>query len=134
MTDHPISDPREPRSGSASDDESTQDLLARARLGDANALNALLTKITPALTRWAHGRLPRYARSMTDTMDLVQESIAAVSRRIDTMNVRHEGALQTYLRKTVENRIRDEVRRVQRREPATSSDPADRVSDHSVAV
>ena len=51
-------------------DESTVELVVRARDGDRMAVEALLQRCLPALTRWAHGRLPvggarrpRYGRS-----------------------------------------------------------------------
>src|SRR5262245_10306060 len=97
------------------DSESTQKLLARARSGDDEALNRLLTRCLPALQRWAHGRLPQFARNSNDTMDLVQESVMNSLRRLDGFEPRHEGALLAYLRQAVANRIRDLIRQAGRR-------------------
>jgi len=95
--------------------ESSLTLLARAQAGDADALEALIARYLPRLQRWANGRLPDFARDLTDTQDLVQETVAQAFRRIDRFEVRGEGALQAYLRQALLNRIRSEIRRVKRR-------------------
>ncbi|HEY6613524.1 MAG TPA: sigma-70 family RNA polymerase sigma factor, partial [Vicinamibacterales bacterium] len=75
---------------------------------------ALLQRSIPSLRRFAHGRLPAAARGSLDTGDLVQETVLHVLRRLDTFEPRHVGAMQAYLRQSVINRIRDEVRRIGR--------------------
>jgi RNA polymerase sigma factor (sigma-70 family) len=110
------------------DMESTVDLLDRYRAGDTEALDRLVARLTPSLRRWAHGRLPPYARGMEDTQDLVQESVIRAVRAAGTFQPRHHGALQAYLRQAVMNRIRDMVRRTQR--PVAAADlPEDVRSD-----
>jgi hypothetical protein len=94
--------------------ESTFDLLARAKAGDREATERLFTRFLPQLRRWASGRLPRWARDLMDTDDLVQETIIRALKRIDSFESRHDGALQAYLRQAIVNRIRDEVRRTKR--------------------
>jgi RNA polymerase sigma factor (sigma-70 family) len=93
----------------------TADLLQRARLGDADALNDLFARYLPSLRRWARGRLPRWTRDLRDTEDVVQETLLQTLKHIDAFEPRHEGALQAYLRQALVNRVRDEVRRVGRR-------------------
>jgi RNA polymerase sigma-70 factor (ECF subfamily) len=95
--------------------EDTIDLLDLARIGDRAALDRLLQRCIPPLRRWAHGRLPRAARGMHDTGDLVQETVMAALRRLDALEARHQGALQAYLRQALLNRIRDLVRQAARR-------------------
>lgn len=90
-------------------------LLALARGGDRSALEALLQRQIPPLLRFARGRLPRWARTVADTADLVQETLIGVVRNLDRFEARRRGALGAYLRTAVMNRIRDEVRRVGRR-------------------
>lgn len=102
--------------------ESTFQLLARAREGDAKALDSLFARYLPPLRRWASGRLPRWARDMADTQDLVQETLLQTFKRIESFEPRSEGALQAYLRQAVMNRIRDEIRRRQRRPEALALD------------
>jgi RNA polymerase sigma-70 factor (ECF subfamily) len=95
--------------------ESSLHLLERARAGDQSALNALMERHLPRLRRWASGRLPRWARDIADTQDLVQETLLQTFKRIDRFEPRGDGALQAYLRQGVMNRIRDEFRRAGRR-------------------
>jgi DNA-directed RNA polymerase specialized sigma24 family protein len=78
--------------------ESTLSLLTRAREGDQAALNDLFARYIPALRRWASGRLPRWARDLADTPDLVQETLIQVFKKIEGFEHRGEGALQAYLR------------------------------------
>ena len=94
---------------------STLDLLERARAGDASALEALMARHLPRLRRWASGRLPRWARDMSDTQDLVQETLLRTFKRIGRFEPRGEGALQAYLRQGILNGIRDELRKAARR-------------------
>lgn len=105
---------RVPRSGNGTG-ETTLDLLARARSGDPGCVDALFERCLPPLRRWARGRLPHYARDLADTQDLVQETVLHTLNKLAAFQPRHQGALQAYLRQAVSNRIRDEIRRVQRR-------------------
>ena len=102
--------------------ESSLDLLDRARAGDESALNTLMARHLPRLRRWATGRLPRWVRDVTDTDDLVQDTLLRTFKRIDRFEARGEGALQAYLRQGVINRIRDEFRRAGRRPGAAELD------------
>jgi RNA polymerase sigma-70 factor (ECF subfamily) len=109
-------------------DEPTIELVVRAREGDRIAVEALLQRSIPSLRRFAHGRLPAAARGSLDTGDLVQETVLHVLRRLDTFEPRHVGAMQAYLRQSVINRIRDEVRRIGRH-PAPAELPQDLAAD-----
>src|SRR5215813_13814161 len=112
------SDPEPPPSEAAAtllSDEPTIELVISARAGDRLALEALLERCLPPVKRWAHGRLPPHARAALDTGDLVQEAAMHVLARLDKFEPRHVGAMQAYLRMSVVNRIRDEIRRVGRR-------------------
>jgi len=90
-------------------------LLERAQAGDRAALDSLIARYLPRLQRWATGRLPRWARDMADTQDLVQETLFQTFKRIENFEPRGEGALQAYLRQAILNRIREELRRAKRR-------------------
>ena len=109
-------------------DEPTIELVLRAREGDRQAVEALLQRCIPQLKRWAHGKLPSAARNTLDTNDLVQETVLHVLRRLDSFQPRHVGAMQAYLRQSVLNRIRDELRRIGRH-PASCELPDDMASD-----
>lgn len=91
--------------------ESTLELIERARGGDQQAVERLFTRHLKPLQRFARGRLPRWARDLADTDDLVQDTLLQTFKRMDVFESRHTGALQAYLRQAVLNRLRDEVRR-----------------------
>ena len=109
--------PPTPMPPSDADRESTLSLLERGRAGDQRALDELFARYAPPLRRWASGRLPRWARDLADTPDLVQETLLQTFRNIDGFEHRGEGAFQAYLRQAVMNRIRDELRRTQSTAP-----------------
>jgi RNA polymerase sigma factor (sigma-70 family) len=111
--------------------ESSLTLIRRARDGNETACNELCARYVPRLLRWAHGRLPSAARGALDTFDLVQDTFMQVLRRLDEFEPHHPGAFQGYLRRTLMNRIHDEIRRVQRRGVAQSLDSARPASDPS---
>ena len=91
--------------------ESTSALIQRAREGDKASLERLIERHVGPLRRYVTGRLPRWARDLADTDDLVQDTLLRTFSRIDAFEVRGEGALHAYLRQAVMNRLRDELRR-----------------------
>lgn len=109
-------------------DEPTVELIIRARTGDQSAVEAILQRCLPSLKRWAHGRLPAAARGHLETNDLVQDAAMNAIARLDTFEPRHVGAMQAYLRQSVINRIRDEMRRFGRR-PTPVEFPEDFASE-----
>ena len=94
---------------------SSQELLERARKGDAGALNRLFERYLPRLHRWAHRRVPTWARDAADTADLVQETVFHTLRRLDSFKPQRDGALLGYLRRSLVNRVHDQFRRASRR-------------------
>lgn len=117
--------PDDPRPGTPADGDGPADLdstfvlLERARAGDAGALDRLFARHVRPLRRWISGRLPRWARDMADTDDLVQDALLQTFKRIESFEPRRVGALQAYLRQAVLNRVRDELRRKGRRPEST---------------
>lgn len=91
--------------------ESTFQLIERVRQGDKGSLDRLMARHMGPLRRWVSGRLPRWARDLSDTDDLVQDALLRTFTKIDAFDVRGVGALQAYLRQAVVNRVRDELRR-----------------------
>ena len=91
--------------------DSTLELVERVRRGDKEALDRLLARHVKPLRRWVSGRLPRWARDLADTDDLVQDTLLRTFTKIEDFEVRGAGALQAYLRQAVLNRVRDELRR-----------------------
>ena len=102
--------------------ESTFSLIERARAGDDEALERLFAKHLKPLQRWATGRLPKWARDLADTDDLVQDTLLRTFKKIESFEPRRVGALQAYLRTAVLNRLRDELRRKGREPESTSLD------------
>jgi RNA polymerase sigma factor (sigma-70 family) len=93
---------------------SSTQLLARLRTGDDDAFTLLMERYLVPLRRWAHGRLPTWARSMSDTQDLVQDAIVRVLRNLATFEPERSGALHGYLRTAIMHRIVDELRHAHR--------------------
>jgi RNA polymerase sigma-70 factor, ECF subfamily len=91
--------------------ESTFALIERVRAGDREALERLMARHVGPLRRWISGRLPRWARDLADTDDLVQDTLLRTFRKMEDFEPRNLGALQSYLRQAVLNRLRDELRR-----------------------
>ena len=86
------------------------ELLRRARAGEGQALDQLFARYLPQLHRWAHGRVPAWARRGVDTGDLVQETVLQTMRNLKSFEPRREGALLGYLRRTLVNRVRQQFR------------------------
>ena len=107
--------------------ESTALLLEQVRSGDPAARERLVARFLPLLRRWAHGRLPHYARSLADTDDLVQISLLRALDHVGGFEVRREGAFLAYLRRILLNSLRDEIRRAQRR-------PTDDIANFELAA
>jgi RNA polymerase sigma-70 factor (ECF subfamily) len=107
------------------DPETTVVLLARAKAGDQAALNHLFERYLVPLKRWAHGRLPGWARDLRDTDDLVQESVMQTLRHVDHFEPQHDGAFLAYLRTALHNKLKDEIKRARRvvREPIATDHP-----------
>jgi RNA polymerase sigma factor (sigma-70 family) len=113
--------------------EVTVDLLARAKGGEREALEALMMRCLPPLRRWAHGRLPHFARGALDTCDIVQDAVGRALGKLDGFEARHQGALQAYLRQAVMNRIRDVIR-YRRRRPDHVEPPEELLADETSAL
>lgn len=97
------------------DDDSSEELVRRAREGDRPAQEDLLRRYLPRLRRWASGRLPAWARDFVDTDDMIQETLVRTMNRLANFEQRGEGAFQAYVRQALHHRIADELRRASRR-------------------
>ena len=100
--------------------ESTAQLIERIKDGDTAARDVLVARFLPLLQRWAHGRLPQRARGMSETDDLVQVALMRAMRHLEDFRSEREGALLAYLRRTLLNELRDEIRRAARRGTTTA--------------
>ena len=104
------------------DEDPTIDLVDRARAGDEEALSILFERHIPRLRKWATGRLPRWARDIADTTDLIHDTVLVTIKHLDTFEARGDGALQAYLRQAIINRIRNELRKLATRGAAATID------------
>jgi len=95
--------------------ETSVELLRRARGGEKLALEGLIERYLPPFRNWASRRFPLWARDGLDTDDLVQDTLLQTIQRLPEFTPNHDGALLAYLRQALRNRIRDEIRRAQRR-------------------
>jgi RNA polymerase sigma-70 factor (ECF subfamily) len=108
------------------DVHSSYALLLRAREGDEDACNELCARYLPRLRRWAHGRLPGWARQHLDTEDIVQDTLMQSVRQLPEFTPRHERAFCAYVSQALRNRLRDAVRRAMSRpmgQPISSEEP-----------
>ena len=106
------------------DTHSSFELLVRAQDGDEVARNELCARYLPRLRRWAHGRLPVWAREHLDTEDIVQDTLLNSVRQLGAFSPNHERAFCAYVCEGLRNRIRDALRRAARR-PASAAIPDD---------
>ena len=106
----------DPGRADPTDPGSEQRLLNRVRRGSSTAVAALFERYAPWLRRRASGRVPQWARSGgLATSDLVQDVLHHTFARLTWFESKHVSALRVYLRRAVENRVQDELRRAIRR-------------------
>ena len=107
--------------------DSTLYVLERAQGGDTAAARVLMERALPSVRRWARGRLPKYARSDADTEDVVQDAFLGTFKNFARFRHYTVGALHTYLRRAVINRIRDLIRSSKRQaiQVEVDADPPD---------
>jgi RNA polymerase sigma factor (sigma-70 family) len=111
----------------SADVRSSYALLLRARDGDEDARNELCARYLPRLRRWAHGRLPGWARQHLDTEDIVQDTLMQSVRQLSDFTPQHERAFCAYVSQALRNRLRDAVRRAMTRpagQPLSADEPA----------
>ena len=89
-------------------------LLERALRGSRSAVEALFGRHAPWLQNWSRGRMPRRVCGVLDTSDVVQDALHHTFARFPRLEPKHAGAFRAYLRQSVDNRIRDELRRATR--------------------
>lgn len=104
--------------------DSTLELLRRAREGGAEARERLFRRVLPAVKRWARGQVPREARSLLDSDDLVQDTVLRTLANLDRIEASRDRGFYLYLRETLRNRIRDELRRIGRQPAFEDSIPS----------
>ncbi len=88
------------------------ELLARARTGNADALNRLYEASRPWLTVVARARLEHWLRSRVDPSDLVQQTLLEAYRDFSGFAGRTEGEWLAWLRQILLRNAADYVRRL----------------------
>ena len=101
---------------------SSRDLLRRTVAGDREAADRLFARMLPHLRRWAHRRVPQWARGIVETADMVQDAVLQTLKNIGHFSPRHDGALLDYLRQALNNRVRDQFRYAARHSGAAELD------------
>lgn len=91
--------------------DQTQELLAGARGGDAEAVNKLLDKHREALRRMIDMRLDRRIRQRVDASDVVQDVLIDAHRRIGDYLTNPAMPFHLWLRQMAQDRLIDAHRR-----------------------
>lgn len=115
----------------------SRELLRRVRAGDVDAADRLFARYMPVLYRWAHRRIPFWARGILETADVVHDAALQTLRHITSFEPQRDGALLGYLRRSLLNRIRDQVRQAVRRPysvPVDEEHPADAQSPLEMTI
>jgi RNA polymerase sigma factor (sigma-70 family) len=105
-------------------DESSIDLLTRIKSGDAAALDRLAARYFPRLRRWASRQVPSWARDFNDTEDLVQDTLVNAFRNLPNVQMAHRFSFRSYMRRAIQNRVHDELRRAMRRPDSDELSPS----------
>ena len=93
-----------------SNQDSTTTLIQRVRGGDLEARDALLKRCLPIVQKWAHGRLPRFARTIAETDDLVQVTLIKAVDSIPNLKSTVGASFWAYVHRILLNKVRDEIR------------------------
>jgi RNA polymerase sigma-70 factor (ECF subfamily) len=88
-----------------------EDLVRRIRSGDEAAARLLFRRHLPALRAKAQARLPASVRGKVGASDVVQESWLAAFLALGDFEEAGDGSFGRWLRKIVERKVSDEVRR-----------------------
>ncbi len=93
------------------DNDTTQELLAGARQGDADAVNRLLDRHREALRRMIQLRLDRKISRRVDASDIVQDVLIEANRRLDAYLENPAMPFHLWLRQMAKDRMIDAHRR-----------------------
>lgn len=100
---------------------STATLLDRARAGHEDAVAALHRRYLRPFQRWAHGRLPPWARGELDTDTLVHDTLLRSLQELADLDPHRTGAFLSSLRRRIDERVREEVNKIERHRAPTAS-------------
>ena len=111
-------------------------LLHRAATGDSGAREQLWELVYPRLRSMAHGRLPAHLRRLEETEDLVQQAATRVFTRVPQFEEKGIPEFLGYLRTTIRNVLKDELRRYWDERPVSilGTEPSSTPSPEDLAV
>ncbi len=87
------------------DSDRILEVAKKAKSGDKNALDTLLSYFQKPLRRIVRIRLGAKLREKIESMDIVQESLMAASQNLDKVNVDSRASILNWLSQISENRI-----------------------------
>jgi RNA polymerase sigma-70 factor (ECF subfamily) len=93
------------------DSSQTQELLERAKAGDAPAVNALLDRHREALRRMIDLRMDRAIQQRVDASDIVQDVLVEANRRLDEYLKDPSMPFHLWMRHIARDRLIDAYRR-----------------------
>jgi len=102
--------PEEPRE-QAGEEPSDEELVRRIRRGDEAATKALFDRHLPALRAKAQARLPNSVRGKVGASDVVQEAWLSAFLALGDFKEAGDGSFAAWVRRIVERKVFDEVRR-----------------------
>jgi RNA polymerase sigma-70 factor (ECF subfamily) len=88
-----------------------EEIVRRARAGDAEAMASLFERHLPTLRAVARRRLPAAMRAKVGESDVVQDAWLAAIQRLPEFEERGDGSFGRWLRQILEHKVVDEVRR-----------------------
>lgn len=91
------------------DQQETQNLIVKAKLGNQEALNNLFARYQDRVLRIVRLRLGSQIRNKLQSMDLLQEVFLAAFQKIQQFEPTSEGAFIHWLAKIVQNKLIDHV-------------------------
>jgi RNA polymerase sigma-70 factor, ECF subfamily len=86
------------------------ELVARARQGELLAWHALFHSFRNELARECVGRIPRDLRSRFDPEDVIQAAFLSAFEHIREFEYRGEGSFRAWLRRILDNALRDGIK------------------------
>lgn len=90
---------------------SDEEIVEKAREGDASASEALFERYFPLLRARVRNRLPARLRRKVAESDIIQEAYLGALKRLSDFEDRGEGSFGGWLATIVDRRIADQVRR-----------------------
>ena len=92
--------------------ESRSKEMLRLEPGQRRFLGSVLMQLLEPLLVWTRRRMPARARRRMDSGDVVQEAVLGALQHDAELSGKHPRVVEAYVKRSIQNRIRDELRRV----------------------